>query len=86
MIFHYARARTCKVYLRGPYSNNSIQNQKANAQFTPGSLGIFHSHSGGFPPFPSGNFNTNPTPGSSVGFPFGWNWNSSTSHGQQMLV
>ena len=62
---------------------NPIQNQYANAQFTPASLGIFHPGSGGFPPFPSGNINTNPTPGSSVGFPFGWNWNSNTSHGQQ---
>ena len=60
-----------------------IQNQNANAQFTPGSLGMFHLRSGGFPPFPSGNINTNPTPGSSVGFPFGWNWNSNTPHGQQ---
>ncbi|CAF4331510.1 unnamed protein product [Adineta steineri] len=50
-----------------------IQSQNANTQFTSGSLGIFHPRSGGFPPFPSGNLNTKPTLGSSVGFPFGWN-------------
>jgi hypothetical protein len=44
---------------------------------------MFHPGSGGFPTFPSSNLNTNPTPGSSVGFPFGWNWNSNTPHGQQ---
>lgn len=36
-----------------------------------------------FPPFPSSNFNTNPTLGGSISFQFGWNWNSNTSHGQQ---
>lgn len=60
-----------------------IQNQNTNTQLTSGSLGIFHPGSGGFPPIPSSNLNTNPTPGSYVGFPFGWNWNSNTPHGQQ---
>ena len=58
-----------------------IQNQNANAQFTPGSLGMFHPGSGDSPPFPSGNLNTNLVLGSSVGFPFGWNWNNNTPHG-----
>ncbi|CAF4203973.1 unnamed protein product [Adineta steineri] len=58
-----------------------IQNQIANSQFAPGLLGMFHPRSGGFPPFPSDNPNTNPTPGSSVGFPFGWNCNSNSPHG-----
>ena len=62
---------------------SSIQNQNANSQFAPSSLGIFHLGSGRFPPFSRCNPNTNPTPGSSVGFPFGWNWNSNTLHGQQ---
>ena len=44
---------------------------------------MFHLGSGGFPPFPSNNPNMNPTPGSSVGFTFGWNWNSNTPRGQQ---
>ena len=58
-----------------------IHYQNANAQFTLGSLGMFHPRSGAFPPFPSGNPNTNPTPNSSIGFPFGWNWNSTAPHG-----
>lgn len=60
-----------------------IQNENNNAQFTPGSLGMFHPRSRGFPQLPSGSLNTNPTPCSSVGFPFGWNWNSNTLHRQQ---
>ena len=44
---------------------------------------MFHPESGDFPPFPSGNINTNPTHGSSVVFPFGWNWNSNNLHAQQ---
>ena len=44
---------------------------------------MFHPGSGGFPLFHSGNSNMNPTPGSSDGFPFGWNWNSNAPHGQQ---
>ena len=44
---------------------------------------MFHPRSGVFPPFPSGNPNMNPTSGSSVGFPFGWIWNSTAPHGQQ---
>ena len=44
---------------------------------------MFHPGSGGFPPFPRGNPNTNPTPGISPRFPFGWNWNSNAPHGQQ---
>ena len=63
--------------------NNPVLNQNSNAQFTPGSVGLFHPRSGGFPPFPSGNYNANPTPGSSAGLPFGWNWNANTSHGPQ---
>ena len=62
---------------------NPIQNQNSNAQFTLGSVGLFHPGSGGFPPFPSGNYNANPTLRSFVGFPFRWNWNSNTSHGPQ---
>ena len=59
------------------------QNPITNSQFTASSLGMFHPRSGGFPPFPSGNPNMNPTLGGSSGFPFGWNWNSNTLHGQQ---
>lgn len=63
--------------------NNLISNQQSNAQITPGSVGLFHPRSGGFPPFLGGNFNPNPTSGSSVGLPFGWNWNANTSLGPQ---
>ena len=63
--------------------NNPIQNQNSNALFTPGSVGLFHPGSGGFPPFPSDNFNANPTSRSFVSLPFRWNWNSNTSHGPQ---
>ena len=62
--------------------SSPIQNPIANSQFPPGSLGMFHPRSGGFPPFPSCNPNMNPTHGSYVGFPFGWNWNSTAPHGQ----
>jgi hypothetical protein len=48
-----------------------------------GSVGLFHPRSGGFPPFPSGNYNANPTSGSYVGLPFRWNWNANTLHGPQ---
>ena len=44
--------------------------------FTPGSVGLFHPRSGGFPPFPSGNYNPNPTPGNFFSLLFGWNWNA----------
>ena len=64
---------------------NSIQNQTGNVSFTPGSVGPFHPGSGGFPPIPSGNINQNPTPGSSVGLPFEWNWNTNNSLGSQNL-
>ena len=62
---------------------NSIPNQQGNVSFTPGSVGLFHPRSGGFPPFPSGNYNPNPTPGSSVGLPFRWNWNANNPLGPQ---
>ena len=51
--------------------------------FIPGSVGQFHPGSGGFPSFPSSNFNMNPTPGNSTGLPFGWNWNANNSLGSQ---
>lgn len=60
-----------------------VQNPIANSQFTPSSLGMFHPGSGGFPPLPSSNPNTNPTLGNSTSFPFGWNWNSTAPYGQQ---
>ena len=46
-------------------------------------IDLFHPGSGGFPPFPSGNFNVNPTFGSFVSLPFRWNWNANTPHGPQ---
>jgi hypothetical protein len=58
---------------------NSILNQQGNVSFTPGSVSLFHPGSEGFPPFPGDNYNSNPTPGSSIGLPFGWNWNANTS-------
>ena len=63
--------------------NNPIPNQQGNVQFTPGLVGLFHPGSGGFPPFPSGNNNPNPTSRSFVGLPFRWNWNENTSQGPQ---
>lgn len=51
--------------------------------FTPGSVGLFHPGSEGLPPFQSGNYNPNPTLGSSTGLPFGWNWNANTPLGPQ---
>ena len=65
------------------YTSSRLKNQGSNAQLTPGPIGLFHLESGGFPPFPSGNFNANPTFGSFVGLPFGWNWNANTSQGPQ---
>ena len=58
------------------------QTTTTSSQFASGSLGMFHPESGVSPPFPSGNTNPNPNPGSSTGFPLGWNWNSTTPHGQ----
>ena len=63
--------------------NNSIPNQQGNVQFTPGIVGLFHPGSGGFPPFPGGNYNPNPNPISFVGLPLRWNWNANTSLGPQ---
>jgi hypothetical protein len=63
--------------------NNPILNQPSNVQFTQGSVGLFRPESGGFPPFPSSNYNPNPTSKSSVGLPFRWNWNANTSPGPQ---
>ena len=51
--------------------------------FTLGSVGLFHPESGGFRPFPGGNYNPYPTLGISVGLPFGWNWNANTPLGPQ---
>ena len=62
---------------------NSIPNQQGNVSFTPGSVGIFHPGSRGFPPFPGSNYNPYPTPGSSVGLAFEWNWNAYTPLGPQ---
>ena len=63
--------------------NNLVLNQQNNAQFTPGSVGLFHPSSGGFPPFLGDNLNPNPTSGSSYGLPFEWNWNENISQGPQ---
>ena len=62
-----------------------VQNQEGHASFILGSVGQFHPESGGFSPFPSGNFNPNPTPRNSTGLPFGWNWNVNNSLGFQNL-
>ena len=62
---------------------NSILNQQGNVSFTLGSVGLFHLGSGGFPPFPSGNYNSNPTPRNSIDLPFEWNWNANTPLGPQ---
>ena len=63
--------------------NNSIPNKKGNVSFTPRIVGLFHPGSGGFPPFLGSNYNPNPTPRSSAGLPFGWNWYANTSLGPQ---
>ena len=44
---------------------------------------LFHPGSGSFPPFPSGNYNPNPTLGNSVNLLFGWNWNANNPLGPQ---
>jgi hypothetical protein len=62
---------------------NSIHNKQGNVPFMPGSVGLFHPGSGGFPPFPSGNYNPNPTLRNSASLPFGWNWNANNPLGPQ---
>ena len=63
--------------------SNPAQNPITRSHFAPGSLGMFHLGSGVSPPFPCGNTNPNLNPGSSIGFLFGWNLNSTTRHGQR---
>jgi hypothetical protein len=63
--------------------SSPTQTITTSSQFELGSLGMFHPRSGVSPPFPSGNTNPNANPGNSTVFLFGWNWNSTTPHGQQ---
>lgn len=62
---------------------SSILNIQSNVLFTLGSVGLFHPGSGGFPPFPTGNYNPNPTPRNSSSLSFGWNWNANNPLGPQ---